>query len=53
MKAMRERDSKRKWSWISLVWVLTGGDITKTEVVLTKTFGECLIWLSYKKENNI
>ena len=52
-RAKNKEEQQKKWSWISLVWILTGGDITKTELVLQKTFGEVLIWLSYKKENEV
>lgn len=48
-----EEAIKRKWSWISLIYKLCEGDITKTEAVVSKPFTECLVWLSYEKEMNI
>jgi hypothetical protein len=39
------------WSWIGLIYKLCEGDITKTEAVVNKPFIECLVWLSYEKEN--
>jgi hypothetical protein len=51
---MRNNELKsRKWSWIGLIYKLCDGDITKINEVVSKPFGECLIWLSYEKEMNI
>jgi hypothetical protein len=51
-KAIEAEKRENDWSWIGLVWRLCGGDITKTDSVLGKTFMECLIWLSYEKIKN-
>lgn len=48
-----EEDRKQsKWNWIGIIYQLCDGDITNTEAVVSKTFIECLVWLSYKKEMN-
>jgi hypothetical protein len=41
-----------KWNWISIIYRLCNGDITKTEQVVSKPFIECLVWMSYEKETN-
>ena len=46
-------DLQQKWSWVGLIYQLCGGDITKTEEVVSKTFLECLVWLSFEKEMEI
>lgn len=46
-------DLQQKWGWIGLIHQLCNGDITKTEAVVSKTFLECLVWLSYEKEMEI
>ncbi len=43
-------DLNKKWGWIGVIYKLTGGDITKTEAVVSKPLLECLVWLSYEKE---
>ena len=46
---MEQREkAKRKWSWIAIIYNLSGGDITKANEIVNKKFTECLIWLSYK-----
>ena len=52
-QAEQQEERQRKWMWISIIYQLCDGDITKTEMVINKTFTECLVWLSYKKEMNI
>jgi hypothetical protein len=51
-KAIESEKQRGEWSWIGLIHRLCGGDITKTDLVLRKTFMECLIWLSYEKIKN-
>jgi hypothetical protein len=50
---MESEKRKRKWSWIGLIYNLSGGDITKVDEIVNKKFTECLIWMSYKKEMNV
>jgi hypothetical protein len=48
-----EEDRKQnKWNWISIIYRLCNGDITKTEQVVSKPFIECLVWMSFEKETN-
>lgn len=51
--AIAQSKKNRKWSWFSVIYSLCKGDITKTDEVVSKTFVECLIWLSYEKEMDI
>ena len=46
-------DLNRKWGWIGVIYSLCGGDITKTDTVVSKSLLECLVWLSYEKEMEI
>lgn len=39
--------------WIKIIYDLSAGDITKTETVLAMNYITCLIWLSYRRENNV
>jgi len=51
--AMNGEKRSKKWSWISMIYSLCNGDITKTNEIVSKPFTECLIWMSYEKEMNI
>jgi hypothetical protein len=51
INARKAEERKSSWSWIGLIYKLCEGDITKTEAVVNKPFIECLVWLSYEKEN--
>lgn len=46
-------DLNQKWGWVGVIYSLCGGDITKTEAVVSKPAIECLVWLSYEKEMEI
>ena len=48
-----EQRKQSKWNWIGIIYRLCEGDITKTEQVVSKTFIECLVWMSYQKEMKI
>lgn len=52
VKAIEKEKQRSQWSWIGLVHHLCGGDITKTNEVLSKGIIECLIWISYEKIKN-
>lgn len=45
-------EQQAQWSWFSVVYSLSKGDITKSEEVVNKPFLECLIWMTYEKMNN-
>lgn len=47
---IEEERKQSKWNWISVIYRLCNGDITKTEEVVSKPFIECLVWMSYEKE---
>jgi hypothetical protein len=49
---IEEEKKQSKWNWIGIIYRLCEGDITKTEQVVSKTFIECLVWMSYQKETN-
>ena len=49
---VEEEKKQSKWNWIGIIYRLCDGDITKTEQVVSKTFIECLVWMSYQKETN-
>lgn len=51
-KGIEAEKQRGEWSWIGLIWRLCGGDITKTELVLSKSIMEVFIWLSYEKIKN-
>lgn len=42
--------SEDKWGWLAVVYQLSGGDITKVDAILSKSFISILNWASMRKD---
>ena len=43
-------DFASNWSWYGVIHRLTGGDITKLNIITNTALYECLTWLTYESE---